>query len=240
MLGASLETVDRRAKNIIFTFSKDPDKFYVINHLAMSGGWLFRKLTEKSPIHTRLTLAFEKEGDSQAIDFVDPRHFGRLEFYTSEEFWSEKLQTKLSNFGPDALRDTITAEMLNQRIHDFTEVEPRWEIKTLLMDQNFIAGIGNIYSSEICFLAGINPFKLAIKLTQDEIKNLEEAIPEIIGAAYELGGTTIRTYKAPDGSRGWAERMIYGMKYCRLCKSAISKGPQSGRSTFWCSKCQPM
>jgi formamidopyrimidine-DNA glycosylase len=240
LLGSELISVNRKAKYLIFTFKKLSDNYYIINHLAMSGGWLIRKPDEKMSIHTRVTLCFEKNDQLTTIDFVDARHFGRLDFYNSTEFWGEKIQSKLSNLGPDALSDQITVDILNQRIHDITEHEPNWEIKPLLMNQAFLAGIGNIYASEICFLSGISPFIRASNLTQEEIRQLEEAIPAVMKTAYENGGSTIRTYKSPDGKAGWAERMIYGRKYCRLCNTPISKGPQAGRSTYWCSKCQQM
>jgi formamidopyrimidine-DNA glycosylase len=238
--GSILTSVNRRAKYIIFNFNKSSESFYIINHLAMSGSWLIRAVNARSPVHTRLTLNLEEAENTQAIDFVDARHFGRLDCYTSTEFWGEKVQTKLSTLGPDALNDQITAEILNQRIHDFTERDPRLEIKPLLMEQTFLAGIGNIYASDICFLAGVNPYRKATSLTQDEIRQLEEAIPAVIRNAYENGGSTIKTYKSPTGQSGWAERMVYGMKWCRLCNTSISKGPQAGRTTYWCAKCQPL
>jgi len=241
MLGSTVVSIDRKAKYIIFTFIDQKGiNFYIINHLSMSGGWLFREFTAKSSIYTRLTFEFCIDGNSQIVDFVDPRRFGRLEPYTSEEFWSVKIQEKLSSLGPDALNETISQEILNQRIHNFVELDPRWEIKPLLMDQTFISGIGNIYASEICFLAGINPFRRASDLSQEEIQNLVEAIPPIMQTAYKNGGSTISTYKSPNGKSGWTERMIYGQKCCRMCKSSVLKGPQMGRSTYWCSKCQAL
>lgn len=229
-------SVNRKAKYIIFTFSKEADNFYIVNHLSLSGGWMIRPLTDRITIHTRLTLTFEKNGKGLAADFIDARHFGKLEFYYSKEFWGEKLQNKLSTFGPDTLTDSITYEILNQRIHTFVEDEPRLEIKSLLMEQTFLAGIGNIYASEICFLAGINPYRKATTLTQEEIHQLEEAIPAVIKTAYENNGSTIKT----TSKSNWTDRMVYGMKYCRLCNSPISKGPQAGRKTWWCPKCQSM
>ena len=108
------------------------------------------------------------------------------------------------------------------------------------MNQNFIAGIGNIYASEICFLAGVNPFKKSNNLTANDLQNLSEAISEVIKNAYALGGSTIRTYKDTNGEKGRTTHMVYGQKVCRLCSSAISKGPQNGRTTHWCSKCQKL
>jgi len=239
LLGSELVSIDRRAKYIIFTFSKGTDNFYIINHLSISGNWLIRDPRAKSSIHTRLTFSFSQDSFTQAtkaIDFVDARHFGRLEFYNSTDFWSEKIQSKLSNLGPDTLNEIITSEILNQRIHNFVENDPRWEIKSLLMEQAFLAGIGNIYASEICFLAGINPYRKASTLTQDEIKQLEEAIPVVIKTAYKNNGSTIRSSKTT--KTNWIEHMIYGIKYCRLCNSPVSRGPQSNRTTYWCPKCQ--
>jgi len=214
---------------------------YVINHLAMSGAWLFRNEMQRMTVHTRLAFRFtDPEGQHEFVDFTDPRHFGRLDFHSSEEFWGEKIQNKLGALGPDAIFDTITYQMLVDQTHKFTEKHPEWEIKPLLMEQQFLSGIGNYLASDICFLAGINPFKKAGELSVQDLKNLEESIPSVVKTSYEQGGSTIRTYKAPDGSSGYAQRMVYGQKYCRLCNTKISKCPQAGRTTHWCPKCQPM
>jgi len=237
MLNSRLVDVQRKGKYIIWHFDSG---FWIVNHLSMSGQWIYRDPLARITVHTRLSMIFCDADQKLVVDFVDPRKFGRLEVYDDAEFWGVKVQTKLSGLGPDTLADTITYEMLNDRIHKFTEAHPNWEIKPLLMEQTFLSGIGNIYASDICFLAGINPFKRASELTVQEIKNLEEAIPHVIKNAYDTGGSTIKTYKAPDGTKGWTEHMVYNMKYCRICKTLISKAPQSGRTTHWCSQCQPM
>lgn len=240
IIGFRLSDIKRKAKYILFSFSRDGEIFWAINHLAMSGGWLIRKFDEKSPIYTRISISLMSEDQTLVLDFVDHRHFGKFDSYTNEEFWGEKIQKKLSSLGPDALTDDITIQVLNDQIHKFTENHPKLEIKPLLMEQTFLAGIGNIYASEICFLSGINPFRRANTLSQEELIQITQSIPHIMKSAYENGGSTIRTYKSPSGKSGWADRMIYGVKYCRICQKPISKGPQAGRTTYWCSNCQVM
>jgi len=235
MTNSVLDQVSRKAKYIIFQFTSSIGTFYLTSHLSMSGSWINRLKSTLAPTHTRMSLRFE----NGVIDFIDPRKWGRIEIYTQEDFFkNEKLQAKFSNYGLDALTENITSEWLYQKIQ--LEKNKEIGIKPLLMDQNFIAGIGNIYASEICFLAGINPFKKIKNLTAENLQNLSESISEVIKNAYTYGGSTIRTYKDTNGEKGKTVHMIYGQKICRLCKSIVSKGPQNGRTTYWCNKCQPI
>ena len=233
MTNSVLDQVSRKAKYLILQFSSSIGSFYMTSHLAMTGSWMNRFKATLVPAHTRLSLRFE----NGTVDYVDPRKWGRIEIYTQEEFFkNEKLQAKFSDYGIDALTENITANWLYEKLSAMKNKDA--EIKPLLMNQNFIAGIGNIYACEICFLAGINPFKKISNLSAVDLQNLAEAIPEVIKNAYTLGGSTIRTYKDTNGEKGRTTHMVYGQKICRLCSSVISKGPQNGRTTYWCNKCQ--
>jgi formamidopyrimidine-DNA glycosylase len=233
LLNTKLVGVSRLAKYLIFEFSDGLKKFYVKNHLAMSGSWVFRDRFDFSPLHTRLIWKFE----DQIVDFVDTRRWGKIDILTQEEFFSEETQTALSRLGKDTLTEQITEKDLAEKI---SQLPKDCEIKPLLMKQDFLAGIGNIYASESCFLAGISPFRKAKSLTVEELANLAEAIGHVMKSAYANGGSTIKTFKDANGRKGWVEHMVYGEKACRICKTAIAKGPQASRTTYWCPKCQLM
>jgi formamidopyrimidine-DNA glycosylase len=201
----------------------------------MSGGWSLRKKLPSIPSkYTRIEFKFE----NAIVDFTDIRKFGKLDVYTTEEFYQEKIQSKFGSLGKDALVEEISLEYLAERIKEWKKKKE--EIKPLLMEQSFLAGIGNIYASDICFLAGVNPFRKAVDLSMEELTMIAQSIPQVLKAAYENGGSTIRTYKDTNGNKGWTEHMVYGLKKCRLCKGSLSKGPQNGRTTYWCPKCQKL
>lgn len=234
LTNSTLQQVSRKAKYIIFEFSSAAGTYFITNHLAMTGGWQHRLKLALVPNHTRMSFRFE----NGIVDFVDTRKWGRLEIYTQEEFFkNDKLQEKFSSYGADTLTEQITAEWLYQKISLFPDGD---EIKPTLMDQNFVAGVGNIYASDICFLAGINPFKKLGKLSANDLQNLSEAIPAVIKNAYQSGGSTIRTYVDTNGQKGATVHLIYGIKFCKLCNSPVSKCPQKKRTTYWCSKCQKL
>jgi formamidopyrimidine-DNA glycosylase len=233
----TLTSITRKAKYLIWEFQKEKERFYCVNHLAMTGSWIVRNLS-KIPMHSRFSFFFSVEQSGAILDFVDTRKWGKFDVYTSEEFWgNEKVQKKLSSLGPDALNESISVDYL---VKYFDDLKKPWEIKPLLMEQNFIAGIGNIYACEICFLADLDPTKEVKDLSLDEIFKLSEAIPAIIKRAYNNGGSTIKDYIKPDGSVGndQATHFVYGKKVCLTCKSKIAKIAQCGRSTYWCKTCQ--
>lgn len=225
--------MERKAKFILFEFSTpSQERFTAVNHLAMTGIWLFRK--SKMPLHSIFSLTFSED---KTIDFVDKRKFGRFNVYKTDEFWSDKkLQRKFSDLGPDILSEESTPETFSGRVKKYQN----WEIKPLLMEQNFVSGIGNIYASEICFLSGLNPFRKVSTLNVEEWEKIAVSAKLILQRAYEAGGSSIEDYQHPDGSLGRAQNdhLIYNKRICGLCKSQISKSPQKSRITYWCPKCQ--
>lgn len=236
----AITKIYRRAKFIFFEFHGADQDYIAISHLALTGKWVIRK-TALQPIHTLFSFTFD---DGTVLDYIDPRKFGRFNIYSNEEFWNdEKLQKKIGSLGPDILTEQIDSKTWKERLQKYLPKKKRkrhWEIKPVLLDQKLVAGIGNIYASEICYVCGINPFRKVEELTTENIESLAVASKEILKQAYESGGSTIRDYVKPDGSKGMAQNThyVYAQKHCRLCNSAIRKAPQKGRTTYWCPKCQ--
>ena len=229
-----LTEVHRRAKYILFEFVNSSDeRLTAVSHMALSGSWQVRK-SALPPLHTLFSFIFD---DNVVLDYVDPRKFGRFNVYSAEEFWKDKkVQERLSAFGPDVLTEDIPIEVWKERLSNYSDQE----IKPALMEQNLVAGIGNIYASEICFLASINPFRKIQLLTVDDVERLAYSAKEILKQAYAKGGSSVRTFVKPDGSRGVAQEghYVYRRFRCPLCSSSISKAPQKTRTTYWCPKCQ--
>lgn len=171
--------------------------------------------------------------DSSILYFNDIRKFGWVKYATNIEWEAIKQKYGLEPFDKE-----YTLENFTNIIKSF----PKRKIKQLLMDQEKFSGIGNIYADESLFSAKILPFRLAGSLTNQEIKNLYQAIPKILKLAIRHGGTTADNYVRTDGSKGEMIKFlkVYGRteKKCKRCGGIISKIKLNGRGTHFCQTCQ--
>jgi len=231
MWGSRPKRIGRVAKFLIWEW----EHWFWVNHLAMTGGWVFRKDNVPIHAHTRARFSF----DNGFVDFIDSRKWGKLDVLTTEEY--AKQLKKFKKFGPDILRGELTIENLDEQIQKRVKrAKGRIEIKPLLMEQEFVAGLGNIYSAEILNLAGVNPFRDVRDLSDEEKAILVAGCKEFLKRAYEAGGSSIKDFVHPDGSTGRASRLhaVYNRKYCGQCKGPVMLTMQKQRSTYWCPKCQ--
>jgi len=221
MEGRTITAVDRRAKRIVFTID-DCDRFYI--HLGMSGRLSLDPPDSERPLHTHLILDIGKH----ELRFRDPRRFGGIFWIGSAEA-NEKL-------GPEPL--TLRTAHLAQRLARTTRA-----IKNALLDQNVIAGLGNIYVDESLFAARIHPLTPADKLTADQIARLNRSIKATLRRALRHRGSTLRDYADADGGKGAFQRLhkVYDRADlpCAKCKTPITRIVLGGRSTCFCGKCQP-
>ena len=235
--GAKITGLRRRAKNLLFdlqpTGSEGPS--VLIGHLGMTGRMYVASQPEPLPKHTVATLQF---ADGWFI-FEDPRYFGRLHF---------DLAT-LDDLGPEPLDDHFTPETLGQCL-----AGSRQPVKTRLLDQTAIAGIGNIYASEALWLAQISPKRASGKLSKADLVRLHAAIREVLQEAIIFGSTVPLSFatdgkgdglfyygSAPGESTGYEERLrVYDRagQPCRRCCAPIGRLTQGGRSTYYCGTCQ--
>ena len=170
------------------------------------------------------------------IAFSDLRKFGRIELLTERELENLK---DLKQLGPDPLDKNFTFDKFRQIIQ-----KQKRKIKQVLMDQKTISGIGNIYSDEILFRAGVHPFKSANTLQEKELKKIYRNIKSVLKKAIRLGGESISDYRRPDGRKGGfdKERKVYrreGMP-CYVCGTKIERRKIGSRSTYFCPKCQKL
>ena len=215
----------RRAKRIVFRLD-DGNAFFV--HLGMTG-----RLTSHLPgcelqPHTHLVLKLaSNSGERLDVHFRDPRRFGGIHWLGDAKV-DEGLGPE-----PFGLRAATLAKRLEGR---------RRPIKSALLDQSVLAGLGNIYVDESLFAAGIHPLRLAGTLTRDEIARLNRSIKQTLRRALKHRGSTLRDYVDAEGGAGAFQRLhrVYGRSGlpCRRCKAPIQRIVLGGRSTCFCLSCQ--
>ena len=220
-----LVKISRRAKYILFDFGEA----LLISHLGMTGSWRLEKAGWPRRKHDHLAFAVDKK---TFFVFEDPRRFGFIEVVRKE-----KLAERFSLLGAEPLDMTIDFELLGQ---SFKRLKS--PVKTALMNQKLIVGVGNIYASEVLFRTGVNPQKKCSKLSQQEFSAIFREIDSVLTAAISAGGSSISSYRNSYGEKGKFQTslFVYGRKSqpCLKCETPIKSGVQAGRSTFWCPKCQ--
>ncbi|MBN1164740.1 MAG: bifunctional DNA-formamidopyrimidine glycosylase/DNA-(apurinic or apyrimidinic site) lyase [Candidatus Krumholzibacteriota bacterium] len=222
--GKMIQAVTRRGKFIIFTLDNGRDW---ISHLGMTGKYVVCGDHGGASKHRR--AYFSLSGGCELI-FVDMRVFGKMLLVDSGTGY-------LAHLGVEPLSDDLDARYLRAAL-----ARRRIPIKTVLMDQKMVAGIGNIYASEILFDARLSPRKQAHRLTRKETVRLTESIKRILKQAVELNGTTISDFRGVDDKSGRFQEMlkVYGRRgeSCYACGHPIRRIVQAQRSTFYCTHCQ--
>ena len=225
--GRTIAAISRRGKAVILTFS--PTGYLIVQ--PMMTGQLIYTQQANSQMDKHGKVAFLLSNGSR-LTYNDQRLFGRLSFV--EDLGQVKL---FQTIGPEPLDKEFNPNFISQAIKNRTA-----PIKSFLMNQNFVAGIGNIYASEILFESHIHPERPARKLKSVEIKRLHKMTVEVLEKAIHFRGTSMRNYIDTSGKKGnFINRIkVYGRENeaCVVCRAPIQKIVQSGRSTFYCKKCQ--
>jgi formamidopyrimidine-DNA glycosylase len=229
--GRRLKSTVRRGKYLLLRLDSGD---VVVVHLGMSGQLLRSDAKEAVSKHTHVVLSFTGAGQ---LRFVDPRTFGEL-FVTVPEAIEEEVP-ELAHLGFDPIEEQVPwtrfAQLLAVR---------RAKLKPLLMDQRFIAGIGNIYADEILFNAGLRPDRSSDKLTNQEIRRLYRSMIETLQEAIKHRGSSLgdQQYRDLFGEIGEFQRLhnVYDREgqACPRCRSTIARIKGNGRSTFLCPQCQ--
>ena len=225
----SVVGIDRRAKYMIWHFMRGPA---LLVHLGMSGR--FRHAAENNftrEKHDHVVLWLD---DGYAVAYHDPRRFGLIDWaYDADgapHAW-------LDNIGIEPLSDNLTAAWLYAQLR-----RRKVNMKAALLDQKMLNGLGNIYVSEALFLAGIRPTRSAARVTRAECEKLAPAIKQVLHAAIDAGGSSLRDYRDVDGQIGFFQDRfnVYGrgVAPCKICRKPIKQITQNGRSSFYCSSCQ--
>lgn len=182
--------------------------------------------------HTRVIFSFS---DRSHLYFNDQRRFGWIRVVTSTEVTSNKLFEKL---GPEPLEKSFTWEILKENLLRHKSMP----IKVALMDQSVVSGVGNIYSNEACFLAGIDPRVKVVTLTDEQFRALHHGVVRGLREGIKHGGATRAHFVDPEGHKGYFldYAFVYGRDKhpCKVCGTEIKKISLGGRGTYFCPNCQ--
>ena len=230
--GATLQSVDRYGKSIALGFVNDLDGRYVVAELGMTGLLLFQSAQVKSPQHIHVRLLFDGSSEPE-LRYWNSRRFGRLSLL--DKTGLERYLAR--RFGLDPL-------LVSQP--DFVRVlrERRGRLKSLLMHQQVVAGIGNIYANEILFRAGLHPNTQVGRLSVGKVEKLHRIMREVLEEAIACGGSSVRDFFAPDGTEGRYKRrhLVYGKggQPCPNHCGGIIRRFQTERSAYFCPRCQSL
>ena len=223
IIGQTIHRINRRGKWLIF----DLDYYYLISHLRMEGKYYIKSINDIPDKHTHVIFDIS---DSSKLFYNDTRKFGRMKLINKENLEQE------INVGLEPFDNLLTIDYLKDKYKKLKK-----PIKTILLDQKIIAGIGNIYADEILFLSGIDPNKLACNLCNDEINNIIVNTKEVLNKAIINGGTTIRSYESLGSHGNFQEQLCVHTKAgskCIKCQNIIEKSYINGRGTYYCKHCQ--
>ena len=226
LIGQKITGIARRGKYLFFSLSGG--KVLVI-HLKMTGSLLLKPALSEPEKFIRAILHLDKETE---LHFRDPRKFGAM-------WLMGDTNSIVGELGPEPLETGFTPQVLAQRLAKRTA-----QIKALLCDQTFIAGIGNMYADEALFAARIHPLRSAGCLSQDEVERLHRAIQQVLWSAIGNKGASVDTYFRPDGTPGTAHFQFQvahrlSGELCPVCGTPIERILVRNRGTYFCPKCQP-
>ena len=202
-------------------------------HLRMTGQLLWLKSDVSLHKHTRMRLFFS---DQQELRFVDTRTFGKFWLVDKSQL-PETIITGLQKLGPEPFSEDFSVKYLQTKLS-----QSRRRIKSILLDQALVAGIGNIYADESLFQSRIHPTTLACNITSVQVKKLRLAIIDVLQKSIAVGGTTFSDFLQITGVNGnyGGMALVYGREGepCHVCGTAIAKIKLGGRSSHFCPQCQ--
>lgn len=236
--GQKIITLRRRSKYILMDLASQET---LIIHLGMSGRMLISGHTIGEHFHAHSApqkhdhVVFHLDNDAR-VTFNDPRRFGAMDLCDTAKLDQHWL---LSGIGPEPLGNEFNEDYLVERLR--TRKSP---IKTALLDQKIVAGLGNIYVCETLFRAGVSPKRHASELSKRRVRTLVPIIREVLSEAIVAGGSSLKDFRQADGELGYFQHNfdVYDRERetCNKpnCTGQIARIAQSGRSTFYCPRCQ--
>ena len=225
IIGQEFIDITRRGKFLIFELND----YYLVSHLRMEGKYFLKK--KKDEILKHEHIIFDLGDDT--LRYHDTRKFGKMYLVSKDKLY---VDTPLVHIGLEPWDEKLTSDYLLSKYHQ------NIAIKTLLLNQDIITGIGNIYADEILFLSKINPNKKGKDLTKEDCNNIIINTRKVLESAIKMGGTTIRSYTSSLGVTGHFQGNLLvhnkvGEK-CSCCGNIIVKIKVNGRGTYYCPKCQ--
>ena len=258
IIGYRVEDIKRQGKYLLF-YTDQPgesdghrvmgkgkngenNKKVIIIHLRMTGILLVRRVEQTrdqrgpethsmNPNHLRVCFEFEH---GKLMEFYDQRKFATIALVNKGEEFEWK---GMANLGPDPLLETFSQQAFQYKIY-----KSKRTIKNILLDQTVVAGLGNIYTDEVLFQAGVSPNRFGKSLTHEEIRKIYDSIYDVLYRAIKYKGTTFRDYRDAQGNTGGFQNFLQVYKRegncCKRCGVKIIKTKVAGRGTFFCNNCQ--
>ncbi len=227
IIGEKIEDLDTRGKFIVIKLTN----YILLIHLRMEGKFTFRKVGEEFEKHEHVEFILDNE---LSWRYRDVRKFGKM-YLLGKDNYLDVLP--LCELGKEFYDDELDGKYLYSKIHN-----KQLPIKSVLLDQSIIAGIGNIYDDEILFLSKIKPMRKASTITHKECDNICFYTKKVLGEAEQLGGTTIRSFTSEEGVHGLFQNKLLvhgkGGSKCPVCGNILIKTKIGGRGTHYCSRCQ--
>lgn len=230
LAGRFIDRLDRRGKYLLLQLDSGVS---LVFHLRMTGQLCYREKGAADGTHSRVILHLD--GGDRLI-YGDTRTLGTIHAMTAEEL--SNIQG-LAEMGPEPLTDEFTVDYLRSVL-----AKKKTKIKSFLLDQSKVGGLGNIYVDEALFLSGIHPLRKAEDVRDEELPKLHEAINRVIKEGIEDGGTTFRDYRNGNGEKGNHQEHLFAYgrdgEPCRQCGTIMEKIRVGGRGTHFCPVCQKL
>jgi len=227
LIGDEFIDIKRKGKWLIF----ETNNRYLLSHLRMEGKFYLKSTKEEKGKHEHVTIYFD---DDTTLRYEDTRKFGRMNLIKKGDLATTE---SIAKQGLEPGDKNLTSNYLLEKFKN-----KKLPIKTVLLDQTIISGLGNIYVNEVMFYAKINPLKEACKITKEECELIVKGSNEIIKEAIKMGGTTIKSYTSSLGVTGRFQAKLKVHKKegepCSICGTLIENIKIGGRSTYYCPKCQ--
>lgn len=227
LIGNSFKDIKRIGKWLIF----DLGEHYLLSHLRMEGKYFIKNVSEPVGKHEHIIFTFE---DNTDLRYHDTRKFGRMNLIKKEDLYNTEAIKKQ---GYEPFDEKLTSEYLLEKFKN-----KKLPMKTLLLDQTIISGLGNIYADEVLFEGKINPLKIGNEVTKEECERIISSSKKIIEEAIKMGGTTIKSYTSSLGVTGRFQQKLKAHKKegepCSNCGKPIIRIKVGGRSTYYCQNCQ--
>lgn len=227
LIGESVQKLCRRGKYLLFVF----DTVTLISHLRMEGKYIFKSdKIYHSDKHVHIVFSF---GDGSQLQYRDVRKFGTMDIV---ERGKEDEFPSIKKLGQEPIDPNFSIDMFKKKIKS-----KKMPIKNILLSQEVVSGLGNIYVDEVLAISKINPLREGYSLKNNEINNLALTMKKVLSEAINKGGSTIRTYESMSGKGLMQDFLIvYGRtgKPCKYCGTPIEKIKVGGRGTHYCPNCQ--
>ena len=225
--GQTIKDITRMGKWLIFCLND----YYLLSHLRMEGKYFLKKSYIEYNKHEHVVFHFSDETD---LRYQDTRKFGKMLLVDKDKLNDAR---PIKELGLEPWDSKLTKEYLKDKYKS-----KRLPIKTVILDQSIITGVGNIYADEILFLSKINPLTKVNLLQDNDLENIISNTRIVLEKAIKEGGTTIRSYTSDEGVTGRFQNELYvhckENSECLVCKSIILKTKVGGRGTYYCPFCQ--